>query len=69
MHFKLYITRMCVLMYSFSSYGEGMFMAIQTSLVMFLVIYFSGNMLGAFLFLTLYGLSMSFLDHQSQRLR
>ena len=36
-------------------------MGIQTSLIMFLIIYFGGNLLGSFLFLAVYGGIMGYL--------
>lgn len=47
--------------FPFSSYGEGVFLLIQTSLVLFFVIFYGGNTVGAFLFLVVYGGIMTFL--------
>ncbi|KAL4220413.1 Mannose-P-dolichol utilization defect 1 protein [Mactra antiquata] len=40
--------------FPFSSYGEAIFLCIQTSLVMFLVLFYGNNMMGSFLFLLSY---------------
>ena len=38
----------------FSSYGEGLFLTIQTSLIGFLILFFGGNAVGAFSFGAVY---------------
>ena len=45
----------------FSAYGEGVFLVLQTSLVLFLVLYYARKVVSAFLFVLLYSGSMAFL--------
>ncbi|XP_052217712.1 mannose-P-dolichol utilization defect 1 protein-like [Dreissena polymorpha] len=47
--------------FPFSAYGEGVFLAIQTALVMFLVLMYGGRQLGSFLFLAVYVAIMAVL--------
>lgn len=47
--------------FPFSSYGEGLFLAIQTALVAVLVLFYSGKTVQCVLFTVLYTLIMSYL--------
>lgn len=47
--------------FPFSSYGEGIFLGLQTTAVLFFVLFFGGNILGAFLFVGVYGGIMAYL--------
>ncbi|KAK3603712.1 hypothetical protein CHS0354_023325 [Potamilus streckersoni] len=47
--------------FPFSSYGEGLFLAIQTSLIAFFVILYRGSLLNSGLFLGAYGAIMAYL--------
>ncbi|XP_053404433.1 mannose-P-dolichol utilization defect 1 protein homolog, partial [Mercenaria mercenaria] len=47
--------------FPFSSYGEGIFLGLQTSAVLFLVLFYAGNILGSFLFIAVYGGIMAYL--------
>lgn len=43
-----------ILFSSFSSYGEGLFLTIQTSLIAFLILFFGNKVVGALLFIISY---------------
>uniref|UniRef100_A0A1I8FAD5 DUF805 domain-containing protein n=1 Tax=Macrostomum lignano TaxID=282301 RepID=A0A1I8FAD5_9PLAT len=47
--------------FPFSAYGEGLFMAFQTSLIAFLTLFYSGQAVRGWGFLTLYALIMAYL--------
>lgn len=47
--------------FPFSAYGEGLFLTIQTSLIAFLILFFGGNAVGAFMFGALYTGIMGYL--------
>lgn len=47
--------------FPFSAYGEAVFLGLQTSAVLFLVLFYAGSVFGAFLFVAVYGGIMSFL--------
>ncbi|XP_069104099.1 mannose-P-dolichol utilization defect 1 protein-like [Argopecten irradians] len=47
--------------FPFSSYGEGIFLVLQTTVIVYLVLYYSNQKGGAVLFLLIYTLSMAYL--------
>lgn len=50
-----------ILFSSFSSYGEGLFLTIQTSLIAFLILFFGNKVVGALLFIISYIGTMGYL--------
>ncbi|XP_060080368.1 mannose-P-dolichol utilization defect 1 protein-like [Ylistrum balloti] len=47
--------------FPFSSYGEGIFLVLQTTVIVYLVLYYTGQKSGAILFLVIYSLCMAYL--------